>query len=48
MQGFEKARQPFGRVGQYEGMVDCFRRIALEEGLMAFYKGAAVSVLKVQ
>ena len=47
VQGFEKARRPFGRVGRYSGVIDCFRRIALEEGLMAFYKGAAVAILKV-
>ena len=46
--GFEKAREPFGRVGQYHGMVDCFVRIAKEEGLMAFYKGTSVAILKVR
>ena len=45
--GFEKARQPFGQVGRYTGIVNCFIKIAKAEGIRGFYKGTSVAVLKV-
>lgn len=48
VQGFEVARQSFGRVTLYEGVMDCAIKMIREEGPMAFYKGASVSVIKVR
>lgn len=45
--GFEKAREPFGKVGRYTGVINCFIRIARTEGIRGFYKGTSVAVLKV-
>ncbi|EDO29391.1 predicted protein [Nematostella vectensis] len=46
VQGFEEARQSFGRVQQYDGVKDCFRTILKEEGAMGLFKGLAPSTLK--
>ena len=47
MQGFHQARESFGRVQSYSGMIDCFKVIAKEEGATGFFKGLAPSTLKV-
>ncbi|XP_046700056.1 mitochondrial thiamine pyrophosphate carrier isoform X2 [Silurus meridionalis] len=44
--GFEEARQHFGEVRTYRGLVDCMVRIAQEEGLAAFFKGLSPSLIK--
>eukprot|EP00795_Rhopilema_esculentum_P010486 gene10486-19197_t len=46
VQGFEEARRPFGRVSSYTGMVNCFARIVMEEGITGLFKGAGASVVK--
>ena len=48
VQGFEEARQQFGKTQQYNGMIDCFRVIWIEEGLSGFLKGMSPSILKVR
>ena len=47
VQGFEEARREFGRTAVYSGLTHCFRRIVTEEGILAFYKGTAPSIIKV-
>lgn len=47
VQGFEEARQRFGRVTKYNGLLDCFIKVVREEGVMAFYKGTSPTILKV-
>ena len=47
VQGFHQARESFGRVQSYSGMIDCFKVIAKEEGAAGFFKGLAPSTLKV-
>lgn len=46
IQGFEKARKPFGRVTNLTGMMDAFSTIYVKEGLLGFYKGALPGVIK--
>ncbi|PFX29767.1 Mitochondrial thiamine pyrophosphate carrier [Stylophora pistillata] len=46
VQGFQDAREIFGRVQKYNGMLDCFRIILREEGAFGFFKGLAPSTLK--
>lgn len=46
VQGFHQARESFGRVQSYSGMIDCFKVIAKEEGAAGFFKGLAPSTLK--
>lgn len=46
IQGFQEARETFGRVQKYNGMLDCFRIILREEGAFGFFKGLAPSTLK--
>lgn len=46
IQGFQEARETFGRVQKYNGMLDCFRIILREEGASGFFKGLAPSTLK--
>lgn len=46
VQGFEQARESFGRVGKYRGPVHCLRSIYRQEGVLAFYKGASPALLK--
>ena len=48
MQGFQEARETFGKVQRYSGMLDCFKVVAREEGATGFFKGLAPSTLKVQ
>ena len=48
IQGFQEARETFGRVQKYNGMLDCFRIILREEGAFGFFKGLAPSTLKVR
>ena len=47
VQGFEVARLPFGRVQRYRGTIDCFITIFRQEGLLAFYKGTSIALMKV-
>lgn len=47
VQGFHQARESFGRVQSYSGMIDCFKVIGKEEGATGFFKGLAPSTLKV-
>ncbi|KAL9988345.1 hypothetical protein ACROYT_G002780 [Oculina patagonica] len=46
VQGFHEARQTFGEVRRYSGMLDCFRVILREEGSAGFFKGLAPSTIK--
>lgn len=46
VQGFHEARETFGRVQKYNGMLDCFRIILREEGPAGFFKGLTPSTLK--
>jgi solute carrier family 25 thiamine pyrophosphate transporter 19 len=46
VQGFEEARKVFGRTAHYSGAIHCFRKIVREEGVLAFYKGTAPSIIK--
>jgi len=46
IQGFEEARKSFGQFSHYDGMLNCFRGIVKEEGVMGLFKGTAASVLK--
>ena len=48
MQGFHEARESFGKVQKYNGMLDCFRVILREEGSTGFFKGLAPSTIKVK
>ena len=45
--GFHKARVPFGRTRVYSGMIHCFIIVWKEEGMLGFYKGASVALIKV-
>ena len=47
VQGFEAARSKFGRVMKYTGMVDCLVTVITREGVLALYKGATPTLLKV-
>uniref|UniRef100_A0A7N4UWZ9 Solute carrier family 25 member 19 n=1 Tax=Sarcophilus harrisii TaxID=9305 RepID=A0A7N4UWZ9_SARHA len=44
--GFEKAREPFGQVRKYQGLLDCIKKIFQEEGTQGFFKGLTPSLLK--
>ncbi|KAM8945888.1 mitochondrial thiamine pyrophosphate carrier [Pelodytes ibericus] len=44
--GFDKARQAFGEVRTYCGLMDCASRIRKEEGFQGFFKGLSPSLLK--
>lgn len=46
IQGFEEARQPFGKVTKYSGLVHCFKKMIQEEGYLGLYKGLSPSLLK--
>uniref|UniRef100_A0A0B7B1I1 Mitochondrial thiamine pyrophosphate carrier n=1 Tax=Arion vulgaris TaxID=1028688 RepID=A0A0B7B1I1_9EUPU len=46
VQGFEKARQPFGAVRGYNGLYHCLRVSVREEGFNCLYKGLRPSILK--
>eukprot|EP00794_Sanderia_malayensis_P016173 gene16173-17797_t len=46
IQGFEGARQQFGKVRVYNGMANCFVRIVADEGVAGLFKGSSASVLK--
>eukprot|EP00053_Salpingoeca_punica_P009636 m.86622 g.86622 ORF g.86622 m.86622 type:complete len:353 (-) comp15101_c0_seq2:488-1546(-) len=46
VQGFEVARQEFGRTVAYSGMLHCIALIYKLEGLRGFFKGGAISLLK--
>jgi solute carrier family 25 thiamine pyrophosphate transporter 19 len=46
IQGFETARQSFGRVQKFNGLLDCFRVTFKNEGVMGIYKGYYPSMLK--
>jgi len=48
VQGFHEARESFGKVQKYNGMLDCFRVILKEEGSAGFFKGLAPSTIKVR
>lgn len=48
MQGFHEARETFGKVQRYNGMLNCFKVVAKEEGITGFFKGLAPSTLKVR
>ena len=48
VQGFHEARESFGKVQKYNGMLDCFRVILKEEGSTGFFKGLAPSTIKVK
>ena len=45
--GFHDARIPFGRTQVYSGMIHCFIIVCKEEGILGFYKGASVALIKV-
>ena len=45
--GFHDARIPFGRTQVYSGMIHCFIVVCKEEGILGFYKGASVALIKV-
>ena len=46
--GFHDARMPFGRTQVYSGMIHCFIVVCKEEGMLGFYKGASVALIKVR
>lgn len=46
VQGFEKAREFFGAVRCYKGLIDCFKSVIREEGFLGLYKGLSPSILK--
>ena len=46
VQGFEKARQPFGQVPIYTGAFDVLRKIIHQESVLGLYKGGVPSILK--
>jgi len=46
VQGFHEARETFGKVQRYNGMLNCFKVVAKEEGITGFFKGLAPSTLK--
>jgi len=46
VQGFDKARIPFGKVVHYTGLYDCLRRTLIEEGISGVYKGLTPSLIK--
>lgn len=46
VQGFHEARETFGKVQSYRGMINCFKIVAKEEGLHGFFKGLAPSTVK--
>ena len=46
VQGFEVARQQFGRVTRLTGISDAFRKIFIHEGVTGFYKGAMPGMMK--
>ena len=48
MQGFQEARETFGRVQKYNSMVNCFKVVVKEEGATAFFKGLTPSTVKVR
>ena len=47
MIGFHDARISFGRTQVYSGMIHCFIVVCKEEGILGFYKGATVALIKV-
>uniref|UniRef100_A0A2C9JYL7 Mitochondrial thiamine pyrophosphate carrier n=1 Tax=Biomphalaria glabrata TaxID=6526 RepID=A0A2C9JYL7_BIOGL len=46
VQGFEKARRPFGAVHQYKGLFHCLASSVRQEGVLCLYKGLCPSLLK--
>ena len=46
VQGFESAREQFGVVRTYDGMMHCFRDTIKVEGAKGLYKGLAPSLVK--
>lgn len=46
VQGFEKAREQFGAVRLYTGMLHCIKDTVTSEGVLGLYKGLAPSLLK--
>lgn len=46
VQGFQEARETFGRVQKYNSMVNCFKVVVKEEGATAFFKGLTPSTVK--
>ncbi|XP_076312081.1 thiamine pyrophosphate carrier protein 1 [Tachypleus tridentatus] len=46
VQGFEKARKPFGSSRLYTGIIHCFVTVLKEEGFRGLYKGFSPSLLK--
>eukprot|EP01134_Creolimax_fragrantissima_P001016 CFRG1016T1 len=46
VQGFDDARQSFGRVVKYNGTIHCIGVIFKNEGIGGFYKGAVPATLK--
>lgn len=47
VQGFDEARRPFGQVGHYSGVIDCFTSVVRQEGITSFYKGGTPALIKV-
>ncbi|KAK3754404.1 hypothetical protein QZH41_011184 [Actinostola sp. cb2023] len=47
VQGFGVARATFGRVPEYNGLVDCVQSILKYEGIAGLYKGIVPSTIKV-
>lgn|SRR6218665_309401 len=46
IQGFSYGRVVTGHSRAYRGFVDCLRSIAVNEGVLAMYKGLSPSILK--
>ncbi|XP_067671065.1 mitochondrial thiamine pyrophosphate carrier-like [Haliotis asinina] len=46
VQGFEKAREPFGTFHQYKGFIDCIVKVLAAEGALGLYKGLVPSLIK--
>lgn len=46
VQGFGYGRVVTGKFRTYTGFVDCLRSIAVNEGILAMYKGLSASILK--
>ncbi|XP_075418324.1 mitochondrial thiamine pyrophosphate carrier [Tenrec ecaudatus] len=44
--GFEHARETFGQVRRYSGLLDCAKQVLREEGSQGFFKGLSPSLLK--
>lgn len=46
VQGFGYGRVVTGKFRTYKGFVDCLRSVAVNEGILAMYKGLSASILK--